>query len=349
MRVTTNSIMRNYNNSLSTSFNSLNMARQRVEDNQLFHRASEDPTGALRVSTITRRLLKLEDYNATVEDCIGRQDTADGVIQSIVSQVGAKLKEDGLAAINGASSPESKKTYATEFRQMQDSFLQLANSQYQDSYLFAGADGGKMPFTKDDDGTIRYRGINVTTGQWEGHSNEAGLKELERLTNEKLYVDIGTGLRVDTPNNIATNSDDINGASAYNKSLSGIDFLGFGSAGGEPPISKNILSLVGQMADELESPSFNEERFDKILDQLKETHGSMADFGSEVGVNQTFLDTTKKRLASDELTLAEQYESAAKIPAAQAITDFSYSQYCYNLVLKVGSSLLSNSFIDFMK
>lgn len=352
MRVTTNSMMRNYNNTLTSALNRLNVTRERAGDGRRFHRAYEDPTGAMRTSALTQKVLRNENYTTTVEGCMNRQDSADSVIQQIVSMVGKDITDETLSGLTGSSSPESKKTYAASFRQMQDSFLQFANTQYQDSYLFAGSDGGKMPFTKGDDGSILYRGINVTTGEWAGHANnQDGLDELARLSREKLYVDVGTGLHVDGANNsnIADSSDDINGASAYNMSLPGVAFLGFGSGEGTPPISKNIIALVGELASELESPNFDTDRFKQLFGQLKETHSTMTDFNSEAGVNKKFLESTESRLKTEKTTLITQLQSVRDMEPAEAIMDYNYSQYCYNMILKVGTSLLSNSFVDFMR
>lgn len=349
MRITTNAMVRNYNSNLSNSLSRLNQTRERAADGRRFHRAYEDPTGAMRASSLTQKLLRNEDYTSTIEDCMNRQDSADAVIQQLVGMVGKELKDEVLSGLNGSSSPETRKTYATSFRQMQDSFLQFANSQYQDSYLFAGSDGGKMPFTKGEDGAILYRGINVSTGEWPGHTTQEGLAELQRLSKEKLYVDVGTGLQVDTKNNIAGSSNDINGASAYNMSLPGIGFLGFGSSEGNPPISKNIIALVGELATELENPNFDEKRFKELYTQLTETHSTMTDFNAEVGVNKKFLESSQARLKTERINLITQLDTTQNVVPAEAIMDYNYSQYCYNMVLKVGTSLLSNSFVDFMR
>jgi flagellar hook-associated protein 3 FlgL len=42
-------------------------------------------------------------------------------------------------------------------------------------------------------------------------------------------------------------------------------------------------------------------------------------------------------------------ENVEGIDLAKALTDYSWNQYAYNAALKVGTSILSASFIDFMK
>lgn len=348
MRITTTAMMRNYNTSLNTSMESMNTARERVADGKRFHRASEDPNAALRASDLSRKYLKIDDYTTNLSNCLNRQISADDIMANMVGMVGEQIESDTLKGMTGSSPADVRQSFATSLRQLQDSMLQSANAQYENSYLFAGADGGEMPFSKDEDGTIRYRGIDVTTGQWEGHTNQEGLAELEKLSSEKLYVDVGTGLQVDSADKIAGNSDDINGASAYNMALSGAKAFGFGSSG-TPPISKNIFALVGQLADELEAPTLDFERFGKMRDQLKETHSTMSDYNAQMGVNENYLESAEKRLKTDKINLYTQLDSVQNVEPAEAIMDYNFTQYCYNLVLKVGNSLLSNSFIDFMR
>ena len=38
-----------------------------------------------------------------------------------------------------------------------------------------------------------------------------------------------------------------------------------------------------------------------------------------------------------------------QVDLAEAITDFSWEQYCYNAALKIGNQLLSQSLIDYMR
>ena len=46
--------------------------------------------------------------------------------------------------------------------------------------------------------------------------------------------------------------------------------------------------------------------------------------------------------------LNEQILEIEQVDMADAITEFSWAQYCYNAALKVGNSILSQSLIDYM-
>lgn len=348
MRVTTNSMVRSYNNSLSSTLNSLNVSRSRLETRRKFTKAYEDPAAASKAASLTKKYLDIEDNISTVENAMGRQDSADSAIQQIVSMVSKAAKDEGLKAVTDSTSTDAKKTYATSLRQMQESLLQMANSKYSDSYLFAGADGDNAPFALDDSGEVTFRGIPVSS------TNQADIDSLKKMADEKIYIDVGLGLQYNTnigtpgnPDN-AQSYNDINGATAFDIAFSGLSLFGFGTSG-NPPLSNNAIELVGQMADELEASSFDKDKFNQLTDQLMKCHSSMADYNSKVGVKKQFLETTHERLKTDKLNIYTQLDSVANIEPTQAIMDYSYSQYAYNMVLKVGSSLLTNSFIDFMK
>lgn len=341
MRVTTNSMVRNYNSSLSSTLNSLNVSRSRLETRRKFTKAYEDPAAASKAAALTKKYLDIEDNISTVENAIGRQDSADSAIQQIVSMVGKAAKDEGMKAVTDSTSPEAKKTYATSLRQMQESLLQMANAKYSDSYLFAGADGDNAPFALNDDGKVTFRGLLV--------SDPANAAKLKEMANEKVYIDVGLGLQYNTNvSNGAKSYEDINGATAYDMAFSGLSLFGFDTTG-NPPLPNNAIELVGQMADALEAPSFDKDHFNQLSDQLMKCHSNMSDYNSKVGVKKQFLDTTLERLKTDKLNIYTQLDSVANIEPTQAIMDYSYSQYAYNMVLKVGNSLLTNSFIDFMK
>ena len=342
MRITTNSMVRNYNASLSSTLNSLNTSRSRLESRRKFTNAYEDPVAAARASSLTKKYLDIESNLSTVEDTIGRQDSADAVIQQIATMISKAAKDEGLKAVNGSTSTEAKKTYATSLRQMQESLLQLANSKYADNYLFGGTEVTNPPFDLNANGKVTFRGIEVSS------TIPADIDKLKEMAGEKLYIDVGLGLQYNQGVTVAKSYKDINGSTAFDMAFSGLSLLGYGTTG-NPPIPQNAIELVGQMADLLEAPSFDTDKFNQLSSQLMKTQSNTTDYNAQVGVKRNFLTATQERLKTDRLNIYTQLDSVANIEPTEAIMDYSYSQYAYNMVLKIGSSLLTNSFIDFMK
>ena len=70
---------------------------------------------------------------------------------------------------------------------------------------------------------------------------------------------------------------------------------------------------------------------------------------TQLGSTTKFLEHTETRLKDSELNLNQKIADVENVDLAEAITEFSWAEYAYNAALKVGNSILSQSFIDFMR
>lgn len=338
MRITTNAILRNYKSNLGTSLSNLDTARNKVMTGRKFNAASENPASALRAANLERRYLRNQDYLNTVQDAQSYQDSQEDAAMQINTISVNLSKRYGLEALNGTNqSPDVLKTYADAWRGSQDNILLSLNASYEGKYVFAGGNGTEPPFAikTNDDGsqTLTYRGIDV--------NDPANTAVLEELSKETVYVDLGFGLKVEGSAN------DIDPSSAFNTSLPGINFIGFGQT--DDGTSKNMFILAGQIADSLEKEPFDIEEYKKLLDTFDSGRSRILEQVTTLGTKTEFLTTTKNRLESSDLSLAQQIDNVVNVDMAEAITQFSWAQYAYNSALKVGTNILTPSFIDFMK
>jgi len=179
-------------------------------------------------------------------------------------------------------------------------------------------------------------------------AQKADYEKLAYLENERRYVDIGIGLQEDENSKLIESS-------AFNDALQGIDYLGFGKdADGDP---KNVVSLVKQLGEILSRCDENTgdfatkededdfyrmaKKFEIAADHLKKGHVELTTEANFLKENHTQLETTA-------YTLNEQIMGIEQVDLADAITAYSWAQYCYNAALKVGNSILSESLMDYM-
>ena len=82
-----------------------------------------------------------------------------------------------------------------------------------------------------------------------------------------------------------------------------LNIVGYGQTA--DGVSKNVVTLLGQMADALEEPNLNEAKFGKLMDQFVESKNDVADFVAELGTKSEFLENRKKQLetASDNINV----------------------------------------------
>jgi flagellar hook-associated protein 3 FlgL len=337
MRITTNAILRDYKSNLTKTIDNLNLSRIHVMTQRSFNSVAEDPGAAARASQLHRKYYKVQDNLSMLTDIQSRQDGQEGSLTQVSDIVKTISENYNVQAMSGdKQTMETRQTYASAIRQYQKSMVLSLNSTYEETFLFAGADGKNAPFELSSDGSVlTYRGINVDAEQ--GTSDYASLTN---LSNETLYVDLGMGLALDEAGQVVPSS-------AFNISLPGIKAIGYGKD--KDGMSNNAVVLAGQLADLLEAEDFDAEAYGKLADKFKSVSTNILNGITDLGVKSEFLTTTKTRLEDSNISLQEQMEKVEGVDTAAAITDYMWNQYAYNAALKVGTSILSPSFIDFMK
>lgn len=336
MRITTNAILRNYKNNLSNTISTLNTSRTHVMTNRSFNSAAENPASAARASQLHRKYFKNQDSLSMVKDVQSRMDSQEAALMQVSNVAKTIAKEYSLEAVNGTNQGISERqTYASALRQYQKSMVLSLNSTCEDTFVFAGSDGKNTPFVLSDDGTLTYRGIDVNSAE--------GTPQYESLTKyskENLFVDLGMGLSLDEIDRVVPSS-------AFDMSLPGINAIGFGKDKDGDNI--NAITMVGQMADLLEADDFDADAYSNLMLKFDDASSRILDSVTELGVKSEFLGTTKERLEDEEVSIQEQMKNVEGVDMAAAITDYMWNQYAYNAALKVGTSILSSSFIDFMR
>lgn len=334
MRVTTGLLIRNYRNNLNNSIANLDLVRTKVETQRQFTKAYQNPTGQVRAAGIYKKYAKTEDYISTIENTESFLKTQEDAIMQVNTQARYLSKQYGLEAMNATNwSYDVRKTYAEAFRSAQESMTMSMNASYGDTFVFAGAVGNESPFRLLDDGNggkkLTYRGVDVTTGD---------IDMLDEMAAEKINLDMGFGLEMD--GNDAANS------TAFDTALPGIRALGYGED--DNGYSKNIVVLAGKLADLLDEEEFDPEEYTNVLNAFDEARKNLIDNVTTLGTKSNFLSTTKDRLEDQQVELNTQLKNTVDVDMADAITEYMWAQYAYNATLKIGTSILTPSFIDFM-
>lgn len=69
----------------------------------------------------------------------------------------------------------------------------------------------------------------------------------------------------------------------------------------------------------------------------------------ELDAKADFIQSNQKQLESNSYTLNEQIVSLENVDLAEAISAYSWAQYCYNAALQAGNSILSQSLMDYLQ
>ena len=170
-------------------------------------------------------------------------------------------------------------------------------------------------------------------------STISNIVDLDALANEKIYVDLGLGLNV--------NNNNVQAQSAFNISMPGIAYLGYGTnADGTP---KNIYSLLGKIADQLESGGFSMDNVKPYLNAFDDSQQQLLTKITDIGARTDTLEYTQKRLENMEDSLLAKIDKVEYENPVDAIMDYKMQQYTYTAALQIGTNILQPTFLDFMK
>ena len=344
IRSTTNGVLKSYRYRLQSSTNRLNDSRDTVLSGRNFNSFAEDPTTAARAFQIRSSLQRAEAQHRVGESVVSKYDVAWSTLDSVINDVNNAKGDSALTAIlNGANGTtgSGRTALGQELTQLAGSIVRAMNAKYGDNFVFAGADGLNVPLVLEDDGTLRYRGIDVTNG------TASEMEALDYLVdNEKKFADLGLGLQEDENGEIIESS-------AFNVSLHAISYLGYGKdKDGDP---KNIACIINRMGEILlncdEEGRFhgNEEtEFRRLVDKFNLSAANLTDLHTQMDARAAFLKSNQTQLEHNIYTLQEQIVEIEDVDTAEAITSYSWAQYCYNAALKVGNSILSQSLMDYL-
>lgn len=164
--------------------------------------------------------------------------------------------------------------------------------------------------------------------------------DLDDLANERVYVDLGFGLQFD-------GNGDIVPQSAYNTALPGIKLLGYGTNDDGTP--KNVYSLMGKIADMLDSDNVSMDAIQPYLDSFQQATGNLTTQISEIGAKEKFLTSTQTHLEDTNTNLLTKDNDVEYLEPSDAIMDWMTQQFCYQACLQMGTNILQPTLMDFLK
>ena len=386
-RLTTNGMLRGYRSNLQKSYKTLGTASERVQTGRNFLTYAEDPSSATLAFKLRREYWQSSSHLRNNSEVASKFQQAWSSIDMAQNKLAEAVNKDTwIRALNDPDA-SGRRALGQETLQKAESLVETMNAKYAGRYLFAGADGANAPFTLEDrpvmlaDGRyavdesgnqiikrqLCYRGVAVDQPAKIVQTYDSGGEvldddgnpvmidnpeylKLQEMMNETTYVDIGLGMEEyadGTPN----------AATVYNSALSGLEFLDFGyDEDGDP---KNVVSMMLEGGERLmncrdNDGSFKEgnPEYDRLFNLTGKldaaANGKMHVEYVELDTKAKFLTSNEERLKGEIDELGKQIEETEQIDPAKAITELSWAQYCYNAGLKIGTSILTQSLIDYM-
>lgn len=338
MRITYKMMTSKYSTNLNSLSKELDKLNTQVASGRKFSKTSEDTSSAVRAYQLRKNMSKVDGYQSNIghaQDFLTNSETTIGQIEDSLAEATDKI----LQGMNGTQSPEEQKIIAKELRTIQDQLLQTLNTTTADAYLFGGSNTGEKPFSTDASGKLLYNNIDVDT------MDETQYK---KLSEDKLYVDIGLGLSVDKTTGV------VDPSTVFNYSIPGINFVGHGTAtveGIPGPVSNNIYNLLGNIADKFEMgvrSSDTSDALESLYGQFKTVSQQSYQTTTEIGSKTNYLDFMTDRYETQDFNMEARQTEVEGVDAAYTYIAFQTQKVAYQAALQMGSNIVQQSVFDYM-
>lgn len=237
------------------------------------------------------------------------------------------------------------------------------NGKYGNNFVFAGADSLNAPFAINDKGFVTYRGVEIDNpdtlddiylddkGQpiKDANGKDMTNKEVLDMWNEEhQYVDIGLGFKLDGNGEVIPST-------AFDSAISGIGIMGYGvDADGDP---KNLASIMLRLADIFEGYDHETQTWnvgsrseaEELLKKLDASREAMGEKWTTLDTEANFLDKNGTQLENTYDALNVERSNLEDIDPADAILELVWAKTCYNAALQVGTNVIPQSLMDYMK
>lgn len=313
MRVAFTSLPDALVNQLAALSTQQSQLQNQVATGKRISQLSDDPAAMGRVLNWQVQDSQIAQYRSNIASLQQRASSSYGAIQGL--QTLSQRAGEIATLADGTRSPQELQAYATEVNQLIQQGVQLANSQYQGSYLFGGTQTSRPPFVSTTDGSGDVTAVAYQGNDW--------------VTS----VEIAPGTTV-SENVLGANATGSGPTALLADSRNGADFFSHLISLRNDLQSGNVSAISS-----VDAPALSKDE-DNITSHIAAN-----------GVLQSQLATADSLAASQSSSLKGMISQDSDADLAQTLTRLSATQAAFQAALQSGASLLSQtqSLLDYVQ
>ncbi len=151
---------------IQQSQQNVNTATQQLSTGQSVNQLSDDPAAVAQLVQVHNQSSQDDQFLQNISTIQGRFQVADSTMSDVVTALTRAISL-GTEGANGTLNTGDRQAISVEVQGLQSQLASLANTTYQDGYIFAGTAVGSQPFTLNTaTGAVTYNGnTDVTSVQ----------------------------------------------------------------------------------------------------------------------------------------------------------------------------------------
>ena len=322
---------------------------------------TDDPIAAVNILNTNRQLGQIDTFSTNVEMAKSELSALDDLF-SLATGYLSSAWDRAVQANNQTYGEDSLKALKVEIDETIKTMVDLANTEYNDNYIFGGANTKISPYTIDENGDIVYNGTPYDNPDYIRQTEVAdGVFEVINTTGDRVFgyykaaVEPGNGVYTDVDGNrVIKTSDTATGADVY-KYENGLEYTGdIGDlTDGAPEEAEGVMGAMKLLSNSIQmvldgDTEAGYEQMNATLDMFDSSMRMITEEQTKFGGVYNRLEMTTSTLDTNNTNLTAYLSEIRDVDLTTAITDWYMAQYAYQASLQVSSASMGMSLLNYL-
>ncbi len=299
-------------NSMTSQQNKLYELYNKINNNTKYTNISENPIDASDIMKITKQLAEIDAYAKNISDATSQINAQDSVFSTIVEKM-QRINDLAIQAANSPSGEDGFKACALEIKELTETIVNLANSQYDGKYIFAGTNVTTKPFEMLDDGSIVYNGTPA-----------------DHYAGYERTLDISDDMKIE-----------LNSA--------GDSIFGTYDASVDPATGSGLFKVLGDLNKVMNSGTIDNEGVREQLDNIQNSINHISEIQAKHSSTVSKLTMTSETLTNTQLTLKSRKAELSEVDLPSAISELVQQNYALQASMQAYSMIANQSLLDYLR
>ena len=321
---------------------------------------TDDPIATVNVLNTNRQLGQMDTFSSNVELAKTELSSLDDLLD-LANGYLSDAWNKAVQANNQTYSDTYLKALKVEIDEITKTMVDLANTEYDDNYIFSGANTKTVPYTMDDNGDIIYNGTPYSNKDYIRQTEVAdGVFEVINTTGDKvfgyykaqgqdadgnnLFTDVNGKTVVEKVGATGNKTYEYEDGSAYNGDTADLtakeDYAGVMGA------LKKLSNSIQKVLDGDTEGGYAE--MNSTLDMFKDSLTTITTEQTKFGGVYNRLEMTSSTLETNNENLTAYLSNLKDVDLTTAITNWMQAQYAYQASMQVTSASMNMSLLNYM-
>lgn len=322
---------------------------------------TDDPIASVNILNTNKQLGQIETFTQNIGMASAELSALDDLLD-LANGYLSQAWDKAIQANNQTYTAGSLEALKVEIDEITKTMVDLANTEYNDNYIFSGANTKTVTYTIDDNGDIIYNGTPKDNPDYVRQTEVAdGVFEVINTTGDKVFgyykaaVEAGNGVYTDSNGKRVLESTDDAGNPVYTYE-NGVEYTGdvadltdgadeeaVGVMGALKKLSNSIQKVLD--GDEVEGY----EEMNSTLDMFSDALNSITTEQTKFGGVANRLDMSASTLETNNMNLTSYLSQIQDIDYASAITQWMNAQYAYQASMQIASASMNMSLLNYIQ